>query len=218
MELDDLKSSWQNLDRRVSQLTALNLALVTDLQRRKARWRLLPVFAGAALSVAVGGWLASVFARFWLAHLDTPSAVVAGASLHAASIGVVIIGVVQLLIVTRINFAQPVVVMQRYLALLQAWEARSFHWTWLGAWLLWPALLVAGAMAVAGVDLWARAPGVVLINVAAGVVGALLSVLFHRFTRRPGGRLGAWMECLLTNQSVKRARSALDEIDRFAKD
>jgi hypothetical protein len=79
-------------------------------------------------------------------------------------------------------------------------------------------LLVAGAMAVAGVDLWARAPIVVLINVAAGVGGAMLSVMFHRLTRRPGGRLGAWMECLLTNQSVKRARSALDEIDRFARD
>jgi hypothetical protein len=218
MELDDLKSSWQTLDRRVSQLTALNLALITDLQRRKARWRLLPVFASALLSVAVGGWLVGVFARFWLAHLGTPSAVVAGVTLQAASTGVVVIGVVQLLIVTRINFAQPVVAMQRYLALLQAWEARSFHWTWLGAWLLWPALLVAGAMALAGVDLWERAPGVVLINGAAAVGAALLSVMFHRFARRPGGRLGAWMECLLTNHSVRRAKSALDEIERFARD
>lgn len=218
MELDELKASWQSLDRRVSQLTALNLALLTDVQRRKARWRLLPVFVGALCSVTVGGWLVSVFARFWLAHLDTTSSVVAGVTLHAASIGLVIVGVVQLLIVTRINFAQPVLTIQRYLALLQTWEARTFHWVWLACWLLWPALLVAGAMAVAGVDLWARAPGVVLANAGAGVAGALLSVMFHRLTRRPGGRLGAWMDSLLTNQSIKRAKSALDEIDRFARE
>jgi len=116
MELDELKASWQSLDRRVSQLTAINLELFTDAQRRKARWRLLPVFVGAVCSVAVGGWLASVFARFWIAHLDTTSSVIAGVALHAASVGLVIVGVVQLLIVTRINFAQPVVVIQRYLA------------------------------------------------------------------------------------------------------
>ena len=50
----------------------------------------------------------------------------------------------QLLLVTRINFASPVLVIQRYLALLQTWEARSFYWKWLGAWLLWPALRRAG--------------------------------------------------------------------------
>jgi hypothetical protein len=218
MELDELKASWQSLDRRVSQLHALNLALLTDVQRRKARWRLLPVFVGALCSIGVGGWLVSVFARFWLAHLDTPSAVIAGLALHAGSIGLVIVGVMQLLIVTRVNFAQPVLTIQRYLALLQTWEARSFHWAWLACWLLWPALLVAGAMAMAGVDLWARAPGVVLVNIGAGVGGALLSVMFHRLARRPGGRVGQWVDSVLTNQSIKRAKAALDEIDRFARE
>jgi hypothetical protein len=218
MELDELKSSWHSLDRRVSQLHAMNFALLTDAQRRKARWRLLPVFVGALCSVAIGGWLIGVFARFWVAHLDTTSAVVAGVALHAASIGLVIVGVVQLLIVVRINFAQPVVTMQRDLALLQTWEARTFHWAWLACWLLSPAVLVAGAMGVAGVDLWARAPFVVLVNIAAGAGCALLSVMFHRVARRPGGRLGEWMETLLTNQSVKRAKAALDEIDDFARE
>ena len=45
MELDDLKASWQSLDRRLNQLVSINLALVTDKQTRKARWRLLPVLS-----------------------------------------------------------------------------------------------------------------------------------------------------------------------------
>jgi hypothetical protein len=215
MELDDLKVSWQGLDRRLNRLAAMNLALVTDSQTRKARWRLLPVLIGALINVVFGGWLVSVFARFWIAHLDTPSAVIAGVALHLFCLGGVIMGVVQLLLVTRINFARPVLVIQRYLALLQAWEARSFYWVWLGAWLLWPALLVAGAMALANVDLWTAAPGVVLSNVAAGVIVALLSVLFHRVARR-GGKLGGWLDRFLTSYSVARAKAALDELDRFA--
>jgi hypothetical protein len=216
MELDDLKGSWRDLDRRLNQLTAINLALMTDAQTRKARWRLLPVLIGALINVAVGGWLVSVFARFWIAHLGTPSAVIAGVALHLFCLGGVIMGVVQLLLVTRINFARPVLVIQRYLALLQAWEARSFYWVWLGAWLMWPALLVAGAMALARVDLWAAAPGVVLVNVAAGLIVALLSVLFHRMARRRGSKLGGWLDRFLASHSVARAKAALDELDRFA--
>jgi hypothetical protein len=218
MELDELKASWQSLDRRVDRLTEMNLALLGELQKRKARFRLLPTLIGALLNIAVGGWLVSVFARFWVAHLDTPSAVISGVALHLFCIGGIIMGVMQLLLITRINFARPVLVLQRYLALLQAWEARSFYFTWLGAWLLWPALLVAGAMALARVDLWVVAPGVVLINVAAGVGVALLSVLFHRFARRPASRLGTWLDRFLTSHSVARAKSALGELDRFARE
>jgi hypothetical protein len=218
MELDELKASWRSLDRRLDRLAEMNLALLGAAQKRKARWRLLPVMIGALINIVFGGWLVSVFARFWVAHLDTPSAVIAGAGLHLFCVGGVILGVIQLLIVVRINFASPVLVIQRYLALLQAWESRSVYWVWLGAWLLWPALLVVGAMALARVDLWTAAPGVVLINAAVGVAVTLVSVLFHRSVRRRAGRLSAWLDRFLTSHSVARARAALDELDRFARD
>jgi hypothetical protein len=218
MELDELKASWQSLDRRVDRLAAMNLALLSDVQKRKARFRLLPLLIGALLNIAIGGWLASAFARFWIAHLETPSAVIAGVVLQVFCIGSVIMGVMHLLLVTRINFASPVLVIQRYLALLQAWDARAFYWNWLGAWLIWPALLVAGAMALARVDLWTAAPAVVLVNLAAGLVMALLSVLFHRVARRPASRLGAWLDRFLTSHGVAGAKTALAELDRFARE
>ena len=218
MELDELKASWRSLDQRMERLSKINLALVADAQTRKARWRLLPVFIGALLNVGVGGWLVGVFARFWSSHLDTPSAVVSGIALHALAVGVVIAGVVQLLLILRINFARPVVVIQRYLALLRHWEVRTFYWTWIGAWLLCPALLVAAVMAIAGVDLWTVAPGLVLINIAVCSGVALLSIALHRVARRRGGRLGAWLDRFLTNHSIERARLELDEIDQFARE
>ena len=218
MELDELKASWQSLDRRVDRLAEINFALLGNAQKRKARWRLLPVLIGALINICFGGWLVSVFARFWVAHLETPSAVIAGVALHLFCVGGVIMGVIQLLIVARINFASPVLLIQRYLALLHAWEVRSCYWVWLGAWLLWPALLVAGAMAIARVDLWAVAPGVVLVNLAVGVVVALLSVLAHRIVRQRAGRLSAWLDRFLTSYSVKNAKAALEELDRFARE
>jgi hypothetical protein len=92
-------------------------------------------------------------------------ALVAGIALHAASIGLIVVGVVELLILTRINYARPVVTIQPYLAWLRAWEVRSFYCTWPGAWLLLPAVTVACAMAMANIDRWARAPVVVLVNI-----------------------------------------------------
>jgi hypothetical protein len=217
MELDDLKASWNSLDTRLERLAAINLSLITDNQRRKARWRLLPVIIGALLNIAAGGWLVSVCARFWSTHFDTPSALISGIALHLGGLGIVIAGVVQLLIVARINFAQPVIEMQRYLALLHAWEVRSFGWLWLGAWLAWPAVLVAGAMSIAGVDLWARAPEIVIVNVLVSVAAVVGFIALHRRARR-GGRLGVWLDRLLTNHSIERARSALGEIDRFSRE
>ena len=217
MELDELKASWNSLDRRMNQLASINFSLLTDSQTRKARWRLLPVLIGAVINIAAGGWLVSVCARFWIAHQDTTSALISGLVLHLGGLGIVVAGVVQLLIVARINLAQPVLVMQRYLALLHAWEVRSFCWLWLGAWLAWPAVLVAGAMSIAGVDLWARAPGIVIVNIFASVAAVIGFVVLHRRARR-GGRLGSWLDRLLTNHSIERARAALAEIDRFSRE
>ena len=60
MELDELKASWQRLDRRVDELTAINRRLLTDTISRKARWRLVPVLVGAVLNMVIGAWFALV--------------------------------------------------------------------------------------------------------------------------------------------------------------
>ena len=69
MELDELKASWQSLDRRVDELTAINRRLLTETISRKARWRLAPVLVGAVLNMIIGAWFALVWAnsgaRIW---------------------------------------------------------------------------------------------------------------------------------------------------------
>jgi len=217
MELDELKASWQSLDRRVSQLTALNLALFTDVQRRKVRWRLAPVLAGAVLNMIIGAWFALVWGKFWTAHLGTPAVAIAGIALHLASIGLFVIGLVRLVLVLRINYTQPVLMIQRSLATLQEFEARSFHAVWFACWVLVPAALVAIVMGFAGVDLWERASGFILANFVVCLAGGLAPPLLHYWARRRPGRLAAWMDAFLLSHSIARAKAAIAEIDDFAR-
>jgi hypothetical protein len=217
MELDELKASWRKLDQRVEELTRINRALLTDAMARKARWRLVPVFIGSALNILIGGWFAVVWGSFWSAQLANPPVMVAGIALHAASVGLLVIGVVRLVLALRINYADPVVTIQRALAALQAFEARAFHAVWFGCWVLVPAALVTLVMGFAGIDLWDRAPGYLLANFAVCLAGGLAPWLLHRWARRRGGRLAAWFDRFLTSHSIARARAAVDEIDAFTR-
>ena len=217
MELDELKASWHSLDRRVTELTAINRKLLSETISRKARWRLAPVAIGAALNIAIGAWFAMIWGAFWAAQLARPAVAAAGIALHLASIGLIVIGVVRLVLVLRIDYTRPVLAIQRSLVRLQEFEARSFHAVWFGCWVLMPAALVALVMGFAGIDLWARARGYLLANFLVCVAGGLAPPLLHYWARRHRNRLATWMDDFLLSRSIARARAAIDEIDEFAR-
>lgn len=217
MELDELKTSWQRLDQRVDALTTINRRLLTETLARKTRWRLAPVVIGAALNILVGAWFALVWGGFWSAHLARPAVAVAGIALHLASIGLVVIGVVRLVLVSKIDFSRPVLTIQRSLAKLREFEAGSFHAVWFGCWVLLPAAAVAIVMGFAGIDLWERASGWLMANFAVCLAGGLAPPLLHAWARRRHGRLAAWLDDFLTSRSIARARATIAEIDEFAR-
>lgn len=215
MELDDLKPSWQRVDPRADE--RILRRLLTETLARKARWRLAPVVIGAALNILVGAWFAVTWSGVWSTHLAQPAVAVAGVALHLAGIGLIVIGAVRLALVTRIDFTQPVLEIQRSLARLQRFEAGSFHGVWFGCWMLLPAAVVVLVMRFADVDLWERAPGYLLANLAVCLAGGLAPALMHRWARRRHGRMAAWLDDFLTSRSIARARATLAEIEEFAR-
>jgi hypothetical protein len=217
MELDELKASWQSLDRRVAALSSINRRLLVETLTRKARWRLAPVLAGAVLNILIGGWFALIWGRFWASHLGLAAVAAAGIALHLASIGLVVIGVVRIVLVLRIDYTRPVLEIQRSLADLQRFEARSFHAVWFGSWVLVPAALVTVVMGFAGINLWERAPGYLLLNFLVCLAGGLAPPLLHLWARRHNGRFAAWMDDFLLSRSIARARTTLAELDEFAR-
>ena len=217
MELDDLKASWQKLERRVEELTAINRRLVIDTAIRKARWRLAPVVAGAVANIVLGAFFAVVSASFWSSHLDAPPALIGGIALHAMSILFIVIGVGRLELARRIDFTRPVLEIQRSLASLQKWEAWSFHAAWVGCCLLFLAVVIAIAITTMGMRFWERAPGYLLANMLVWLAIGLAPPLLHAWSRRHHGKLAARMDAFLTSHSIARARAVIDEIDDFAK-
>ncbi len=211
MELDELKQQWQALDRKLERSVALNLRLLTETRTRRGKLRLLPMLLLQPLQLAIGFALTIYCARFWLTNVDASALLVSGLALHAFGIALVIDSIVRILLIARINFAAPVVTIQRYLAYLRHWEIRSFKWGWMLVWALIPAMLIVAAKALADVDLWARAPAVVLWTAGGSAVGMAASYLFDRWAR------GRWPN-LYVGHSVAGAQAALDEIDSFARE
>jgi hypothetical protein len=215
MELDDLKVAWQRLDHRVQELTLINHRLMTDTAVRKARWRLAPLIAGAVVNVVVGIFFAVVSATVWSTHLESLPVLTVGIALNVLGIVFIVNGVGRLALAGRIVFTRPVLEIQRSLALLQRWEAWSFHAAWLACCLLPLAILIALAIATTGERFWERAPGYLVTNLLVWITVAVGPLLLYIASRRRHGRLAARMDALLTSHSIARARAAIEEIDDF---
>lgn len=218
MELDELKASWQRLDQRVQELTAINRRLVIDTVIRKARWRLAPVIAGAVANVVIGAFFAVASGAFWTAHLDSPPVLISGITMHVLGIMFIVIGVGRLALARGVDFTRPVLEIQRSLASLQQWEAWSFHAAWAGCCVVPVAIAVSVAMAAMGANFWERASGYLLANLVIGLAVAAAPLLLYVISRRRGGQLATRLDAFLTSHSIARAREMIDEIDEFARD
>jgi serine/threonine-protein kinase len=217
MELDEFKQQWQEMDRKLDRSIALNLRLLTEKRTRRTKLRLVPMLLLQPVQMVIGVALTIFFARFWIANLGTWPLLISGVLLHALSVGLVIDAVVRTALIVRINYAAPVVTIQRYLALMRRWEIRSFKWAWVAVWLAPAPLLIVGAKLLTTVDLWSVAPNVVIYTAIGSIVGVGLSYLFDLWTRH-SPRLGAAMNSMYVGYSIAGAQAHLDEIDEFARE
>jgi hypothetical protein len=217
MELDELKASWQQLDRRVQELTLINRRLMIDNAVRKARWRLAPLVMGAAAGALTGAFFAVLSAVYISDHLDSPAALFAGGALLVMSLAFFVIHAGRLHLARRIDFTRPVLEIQRSLASLQRWEAWSFHAVWVTCCVLPLGILNGAAIAMHGARIWERAPVYLLANLLVWLVLGVGPLLLYSWARRHHGRLAARMDAFLTSHSITSARAAIEEIDEFAR-
>jgi hypothetical protein len=221
MELDELKASWQQLDRRVQELTLINRRLLIDSSVRKARSLLAPLVAGAVAYMVIGALLAALSVKAMLVRPDSPGALVMGIATLAWGIVFIVGGAGRLLLARRVDFTRPVVAIQRSLASMQRWEAWSFHAMWVVTSLLAVAILFGLAIATAGDrfwEFWERAAGFFLPQLVFWLAAAVGPLLLYVWSRRRGGRVAAHMDRFLTNERIARARAAIDEVEEFARD
>ncbi len=214
MELDDFKQAWQGLDSRLERQETLQLGMFRDGKLDKARRGLRPLAWGQALQLAVGVIFAVWGGSFWVDHRQVPHLLICGLLVHLCGLLFILSAARNLYLVQRIDYAAPVLEIQRRLADLRGWRLRveapanaviaCFIWV--------PVLWMS--LAEHGFDLWVydRA-GFLIWSLSSSVVGLAMVVLAVWLMRRMGHARA--LEDSAVGHSVRKAEAALDEIARF---
>lgn len=221
MELDDLKTTWQTLDRHLERRNAIDLQLFHDRKLDKARNSLRPLFWGQLLQMLlIGVPFVLLAAALWVqagadaVTLSMPL-LAAGIFVHAYGVAAIVLAGCTLGLIQSINYSAPVLTIEKQLAKLRRFYVFNSMMVGLPWWLIWvPVLMVLAG--IAGVDLYAQAASVVWIGLGIGFAGLLATWWFHRWSRDPRrARLGKRLDDSATGGSILKMQGILDEIRRF---
>jgi len=221
MELDDLKRHWEDQERKLDASLRLNARLLNDSVLAKAETatkgltRLLWIELVMNLAAALlnGSFLAN--------HISEARFVIPAACLHLGVIALLAASIRQLVAIGMLDYAAPIVVIQKRLESLRVERIRATKLTLLCSPLLWTPLLIVALKGLFGVDSYATLGAAFLIaNLVFGVLVILLAVWT---SRRYAARMGRspLVQRLMRNlagHSLSAAAGFLSSISRFEKD
>ena len=216
MELDEMKQAWQALDHRLEQQHALSLQLFRDGRLDTLRRGLRPLVWGQALQMLIGAAGLLVLAPSWIADWHGPAVLIAGLVLHAYCVGLIAVGAAVQLHAAQIDYAAPVLTIQRQLLRLRrTYAVGGALVVGLPWWFLTAPLLVVLSRG----EIMLRAPMVIWSQLAIGALGMLATAWFHRWSHRPQrAALARRLDASAAGGSLRRAQAALDEVARFARE
>jgi hypothetical protein len=219
MELDDMKNAWLALDRRLERQEALNVHNFREARLDRLRASLRPMLIGRIVQIVAGALLALTFAPFWVEHLDSPHLVVIGASLHAYALMMIIGGARDIYLIRRIDYAAPVLDIQRRLTELRAWLVKSAPVFGAIGCFIWVPFVLWAFIVLFGADIYAHAPQVVYWLLASSVVCLVPMLLVLRWVRHPArSKWAAMLERSIVPTGVYKAQRFLDEVAAFARE
>lgn len=220
MELDDLKTSWKALDRKVDELASMQRAMrrttLQDAARGAARRQLAGPWLEIACAVILllfipGGFLADNIAQV----RNAPLSALPAAVLFLTGIAIVVIDAYRLALLRGIDFTRPIVDAQRAVARLAAAQVRSTQVLLLGGVALWVVLPLFAGQLLFGVAFVSAVPGAWLAaNLAFGLLFAL-GVVFaaHRLgARSPVMRA---IDDAFAGREIVRLRALLADLAEF---
>ena len=218
MELDDFKSAWQSLNRRLQLENTLKLNDLRELKLDRARGSLRPLFWGQIAQILFGIPFILLASLLWMSQPVHASSIVAGILVHAYGVILIIAAGLVLGSLRNVDYAAPVLDIQKKLLRTRMLYIRSGMVAGLPWWFLWIAILQVFA-GLGDVDLLVKAPSLVWIGYGIGAVGLLGTWWFHRWARRPQrAGFGRKMDDSLSGGSLRKALAQLDELQRFERD
>ncbi len=218
MELDELKATWQELDRKLETTIELNLRLLREKTAGKAETALkrLGFLLGLEILFNVVGL--ALLGSFIGGHVTEMRYLVPAVSLDLGLIALVIAGARQIAAIYLIDYSAPIVVIQRRLELLRIERIRTVKWTLLLAPLAWTPLFIVAMKALFDVDAYTSfGIAYVVANLAFGVAVVIIGVWAarHFAARFEGSSAMRWIADCLAGTSLKSAARFLDSLSHF---
>lgn len=214
--LDDLKIAWKDLDQRLERQNTLALHQLRESKLAHFRFGLRPLLVGQVAQLLVGLAIALFFGWFCANHLAAPLLLVCGILLQAYGIMSVAFAVRDLYLIREIDYAAPVIEIQKQLADLRAWHIRTGIWFGLTGSIIWlPAMLVA--LHGLGSGSFIDEPQKITWLVASALVCLALNYGLLLLSRSPG-KCGTALRRSWIGRSVNRAQATLDEIEQFERE
>lgn len=217
-ELEDLKITWQTLNRNLERQHPLALQQFRETKRSRFQNGFRPLVIGQIIQIIGGALLALWGGSFWVDHLAVAHLMIDGILLHLYGLMMIIFAARDLFLVRRFDYSAPVLVLQKQIGDLRAWHRTTGLWFGVAGCVIWiPAMLMIFQRL--GADVWRRNPEVVgwflLCGfVSLGIMGGLIA-----FSRRPGReKFARGLDNSTAGWSVRRAESVLEEIEHFEKD
>ena len=210
MEMHELEQAWGAVDARLSQQEMILRRMETvrgmDSLRSRLRlvsaWQVVELLIGMAIVLWAGGYWPGHLG--WWDHLGQPHVALYGIGFHLFGLALIITSVRQLYRLTVIDYRQPVVAVQSQLLALRRVRAQSERALLVIGFVAWVPFLFL-ALRRFGMDIWMTRPDVVLWNLGAGVLMAVVAALLMR--RYPDS-----FDKDATGRSLREAEAELAEL------
>ena len=218
MELEDLRYAWEAHGRRVDDTSRLNRQVLHSVTTSKAESAMRPLSRLLWIELVVNAG-----AAVWLGSFLADNVTVARYALPAAALDILVIALLiaggrQLVAISRVDYGQPVLVIQRRIESLRAERIRATMATLIVAPLAWVPLLIVVLKGLLGVDAYAIFSSAWLTaNVLFGlfVVGVAILASRHYIGRVTSPSLVRWLMDNFAGRNLRTASAFLRSLAQF---
>jgi hypothetical protein len=231
VEADELKRAWRVLERRIERTHALELASYWRARLFDVQRALRPLVAAQITQAALGALMVVWFALFWVEHRSEAGLLTLGAIGQAWAAVLVALAVRELVDVSRIDYAAPVLALQTQIAELRARRLRVAPFLIVSGCAMWVPVTLVVFIQIGGAErwgaelpemvawfAWAQQPQALLWLLANVILVPALAWLALRWLRDPRRALAKRVDDELAGRPVGRAESLLAEIAEFERD
>ncbi|MDQ2839754.1 MAG: hypothetical protein M3Y72_01670 [Acidobacteriota bacterium] len=215
MELNELKSTWQLLEKALERSNTLSVAMLRQQKLDAAHRSLTPLKQNQAFQMFLGVLFLLLAALLWSTKPTAISIILGGIVVQAYGVGCILTAGIVFSLLRRVDYAAPVVEVQAGLARVRRAYGVCVLVAGLSWWFLWIPLLMLLA-ALARINFYAHAPSVIWIGMAIGVAGLLGTYRVYRYSlKSPNRKFRQFVERATFGRSLQSAVQHLTEVRRF---